>query len=439
MFSTIRSALLNLICGGLALALLSGTAMAGPKAYVGNFGDSTVSAIDTASGKVVATIPVAAGPHGMAISADGKTVYVSGDGSSSLSIIDTATDKVTKTVEVGKAPNGVTLTPNGKLLLVAIYAEDRIALLDTAKQAIVGSIPVAKPHTVSISPNGKVAYVTVQDPGHFGLAVVDILKRAVVKTIPLEKTPRDAELSADGKRFYFTEAGVSAVEVLDPAFDKIIAEIPTGVSPHFVKRFKGMKLGVVVVQGPGELMLFDPGTNKPVRNISVGKQPHWATVSSDGKTAFVTNEGSNDLTVIDIASGKTSTIAVGKAPRKVVVQPAGQQHAETMSMPQAIAMSNEHTASAGQQTAQAAGGGAVSIAGFAFNPGSITVHPGDSLTWTNNDGSPHTVTFNDGSTSSQSLLPGQSFTRTFDKVGSYDYHCSFHPYMTAKVVVAGNS
>src|SRR5579864_161419 len=279
MFTMTRSALLNVIFGGLALALLSGTAMAGPKAYVGNFGDNSVSAIDTATGKVVATIPVAAGPHGMAISADGRTVYVSGDGSSSLSIIDTATDKVTKTVEVGKAPNGVTLTPNGKILLVAIYAEDRIALLDTEKQSIVGSIPVAKPHTVSIRPDGKVAYVTVQDPGHFGLAVVDLAKRAVVKTIPLEKTPRDAEFSFDGKRFYFTEAGVSAVEVLDPASDKIVAEIPTGVSPHFVKRFKGTKFGVVVVQGPGELMLFDPAANKPVRSISVGKQPHWATVS----------------------------------------------------------------------------------------------------------------------------------------------------------------
>jgi len=35
--------------------------------------------------------------------------------------------------------------------------------------------------------------------------------------VPLEKTPRDAEFSADGRTFYFTEAGVSAVQALDPA------------------------------------------------------------------------------------------------------------------------------------------------------------------------------------------------------------------------------
>src|SRR5664279_1613398 len=69
--------------GAMALAFAAGAA--GPKAYVGNFKDSTVSVIDTASGAVVATIPVAAGPHGMAVSGDGRVVWVTGDGSSSMS------------------------------------------------------------------------------------------------------------------------------------------------------------------------------------------------------------------------------------------------------------------------------------------------------------------------------------------------------------------
>jgi YVTN family beta-propeller protein len=66
--------------------------------------------------------------------------------------------------------------------------------------------------------------------------------------------------------------------------------------------------------------LFDPATNKPARSIAVGKQPHWATASGDGKTAYVTDEGSNDVTIVNLATGKTATVAVGNAPRKVVVQ-----------------------------------------------------------------------------------------------------------------------
>ena len=264
------SSMLGLAVAGSMLAMAASSAQAGPKAYVGNFTDNTVSVIDTSTGSAIATIPVAAGPHGMAISQDGSTVYVAGDGSSSLNVIDTATDRVTKTLDVGKKPNGITLTPDGKLLLVTLYGEDRIALLDTATNDVVGTIPVPKPHTVSVEPSGKLAYATSQEPGHFGLAVIDLGSRSVVRTVPLDKTPRDGEFGANGRRFYFTEAGVAAVQVLDPASDKVVAEIPTGISPHFVDLFDGTKLGVVVVQGPGQLMLFDPDTNKEVRSIAVG-------------------------------------------------------------------------------------------------------------------------------------------------------------------------
>jgi YVTN family beta-propeller protein len=290
------------------------------KAYVANFKDNTVSVIDTDAGKVVATVPVAAGPHGMAITQDGHTVYVSGDGSSSLDVIDTATDKVVKTINVGKAPNGIALTPDNKLLLVTVYGENRLAFVDTSTQTVVDAIAVPKPHTVAISPDGKLAYVTAQEPGHFELDLIDLNKRSVVHTVSLEKTPRDGEFAYDGKLFYFTQAGVSSVQVLDPASNKIVAEIPTGVSPHFVNYPRGSAFGIVVVQGPGELLLFDPATNKPARSVAVGKQPNWAATSSDGKTVYVTNEGSNDVTVVDLATGRTATISVGNAPRRVVVQ-----------------------------------------------------------------------------------------------------------------------
>ena len=237
---------------GAILATLVATPIfaAGPKAYVGNFKDNTMSVIDADAGAVVATVPVSTGPHGMAITQDGRTVYVSGDGSSSVDVIDTAADKVVKAINVGKAPNGIALTPDDRLLVVTVYGEDRIAFVDTSTQTVVATTVVPKPHTVAINPNGKLAYVTVQEPGHFGLALIDLATRSVVRTLPLDKTPRDAEFGYDGKLFYFTQAGVSSVQVLDPASDRIVAQIPTGVSPHFVSYPRGSAFGIVVVQGP---------------------------------------------------------------------------------------------------------------------------------------------------------------------------------------------
>src|SRR5258705_3215730 len=237
-------------CAGAILATLVATPIfaAGPKAYIGNFKDNSVSVIDTDAGKVVATVPVAAGPHGMAITQDGRTVYVSGDGSSSVDVIDTATDKVVKTINVGKAPNGVALTPDDRLLVVTVYGEDRIAFIDTLTQTVVANMAVPKPHTVAISPNGKLAYVTVQEPGHFRLALIDIATRSLVRALDLDKTPRDGEFGYDGKSFYFTQAGLSSVQVLDPASDRMVAEIPTGVSPHFVSYPLCSTFGIIVVQ-----------------------------------------------------------------------------------------------------------------------------------------------------------------------------------------------
>ena len=149
----LRGLLAGLVLG---CAALSGAAdAAGSKAYVGNFKDDTVSVIDTADGKVVATVPVAAGPHGMGVAPDGRRVYVTGDGSSSLSVIDTATDSVVATVEVGKAPHGVALTPDGKWLLVAVNGDDKVAFVDLASQRVAGSVAVGKPHTIAVRPASK--------------------------------------------------------------------------------------------------------------------------------------------------------------------------------------------------------------------------------------------------------------------------------------------
>lgn len=404
MFSLFRFRFSRLVLGALALCLVSGVANAGPKAYVGNFKDNTVSVIDTATRTVVATIPVAAGPHGMTITPDGRWLYVSSDGSSVVSVIDTSTDHVTKTIEVGKSPHGVALVPGKALLLVAVNGEDKIAFVDTVKQTVVATVGVGKPHTIGVSPDGKTAYVSSQVPGHSGVAVIDIPVHIVVRTIPLDKTPRDLEYGYDGKAVYFTEAGASAIEVLDPATDRIVAEIPTGVSPHYVNHPRNTMFGMAIVQGPGELFLFDPATNKPVRSIKVGDQPHWLAVSGDGKTAYVTNEGSNTLSIVDIATGTTTTVPVGNQPRKVVVQPL----------------------STGPQ---------VSIVNFAFVPQVITIAPGESVTWSNNDGGPHAVAFKDGAPGSDSLFPGKKFSRTFDRPGSYEYFCAIHTYMTGRVEV----
>lgn len=78
----------------------------------------------------------------------------------------------------------------------------------------------------------------------------------------------------------------------------------------------------------------------------------------------------------------------------------------------------------------------IEIRNFSFNPPTINVPLGGSLTWTNYDPVPHTATADDGSFNSDPLTnDSQHYTYTFDKAGSFAYVCVFHPYMKGTVVV----
>lgn len=78
----------------------------------------------------------------------------------------------------------------------------------------------------------------------------------------------------------------------------------------------------------------------------------------------------------------------------------------------------------------------VNIQGFAFNPSSIIVSVGTTVTWTNLDSAVHTVTSTGPvSFDSGNLSQGQTWQFTFENAGTYPYHCSIHSYMTGTVIV----
>jgi amicyanin len=77
----------------------------------------------------------------------------------------------------------------------------------------------------------------------------------------------------------------------------------------------------------------------------------------------------------------------------------------------------------------------VTIRDFEFDPPTVTIGAGGTVTWTNEGPSVHTVTADDGSFGSGNLSSGGTFSQTFNEPGTYDYHCTPHPFMTAQVIV----
>ena len=183
---------------------------AGPKVYVGLFKDDAVAVVTP----------------------DGRKVYVSSDGASTVSVIDTASDKVVATIEVGANPHGLAISQDGRRLLVSAFGTNRSLVIDTATDRMVGEVAVPQVHNGTLSADGGRAYVASQKQGEASIVFLDLKTMTRMGAVPLDKTPRALDLSPDGKRLYFTLAGINAVQVLDTATNQVVGQIPVGASPH---------------------------------------------------------------------------------------------------------------------------------------------------------------------------------------------------------------
>ena len=77
----------------------------------------------------------------------------------------------------------------------------------------------------------------------------------------------------------------------------------------------------------------------------------------------------------------------------------------------------------------------VNIKGMKYDPATVTIKAGDTVTWTNGDQRDHSVAAADGSFASGNIGPGGTYSFVFNKSGKFEYSCSLHPRMKGVVIV----
>jgi plastocyanin len=85
--------------------------------------------------------------------------------------------------------------------------------------------------------------------------------------------------------------------------------------------------------------------------------------------------------------------------------------------------------------AAAATGTEVKIDNFTFAPQRVTIKPGTTVTWINEDDIPHTIAATGKAFRSKVLDTDDRFSFTFTTAGTFEYFCSLHPHMTGTIVV----
>lgn len=223
--------------------------------------------------------PVGVQPVHMVETPDERTVYVTNFGESSVSVVDTATWRTTGTIAVGLNPHGIAISPDGRWVYVACVGGGVIAVIDTASQRLAGTIalpPGARPYSVAVSRDGRYLYA----PDNFAarLFVVDLTRRRVVATVPIGLRAALVARAADGSTLYVTNGASGTVSVLDLAADPVRppvrATIPVGNYPHGLALTPDGRYLVVANNLSDTISVIATATDRVVATIPGEKYPN---------------------------------------------------------------------------------------------------------------------------------------------------------------------
>jgi YVTN family beta-propeller protein len=186
-----------------------------------------VTVIDTATDKVITTIPVKGAPSQVAFSPSGASAYVvTADG---LYTFSTATRKLTGFTGGLGDPRGIAVAPSGGAVYVTDTTDNTVKVISASGGRVEKSIRVGElPWQVVVSADGKTAYVA--NPDSDSVSVIDTATGKVTDTIAVTGDPDTLALTPDGSQLWVGQRSAAYVTVIDTSGDSVVGSVNLGGS-----------------------------------------------------------------------------------------------------------------------------------------------------------------------------------------------------------------
>jgi len=307
---------------GLLLALAVAPLPA-QKLLVANQGDRTVSILDPASGRLLATViegvPGQWG-HEITASTDGRTAFLPIYGNSGvgrpgidgrqLLVIDVATGKVTGSVDFGHGvrPHLPVLDPTRNLLYVTTELDDALTAIDPRTLKIVGKIPTGaqQSHMLALSHDGRRGYTANVGPG--SVSVLDMVARKTLAVIPVAGEVQRIAISRDDRLVFTSDQTRPQLDVIDAAAKTVKTRIDLpglgygGAATHDGRWF------LLAIPTKNEIAVIDLQSMRVARTVPVAQSPQEILIPPDGQIAYVSCMDSGQVDAIDLASWKVDKL-----------------------------------------------------------------------------------------------------------------------------------
>jgi YVTN family beta-propeller protein len=220
-------------------------------------------------------------------------------------------------------------TPSPALLvLLKGEGHNAMAIVDPVAGKMVGRVAIGeRPHEVTVSADGKLAFATNTGGGGRTISVIDVAARKEIRRIDLGPLSHPHGIQFAGGKVYFTAEGYKAIGRYDPAGNQI--DWFLGISQnrtHMLVVSKDLKIFTANGNGSGSdsISVVDasaapPPTDWSVAVIPVGKGPEAIDLSPDSREVWTGTFLDGDVSIIDVATKKV-THTFNVHPKQVCAQ-----------------------------------------------------------------------------------------------------------------------
>lgn len=282
----------------------------GDLVYVAEATGGRVAVLDVVSGRVIAEIPVADRPAGLAISADGSKLYVtSAVPEGTVQIVDVTGREVIDSIAVGHTPVAVVPSPDDAMLYICNQFSNSISVVDLAERKQVATVPVPRePVAAALTSDGR--YLLVANhlpPGPANteytaceVSVIDTVTNTAIESIELPDGSTNLQgiaVSPDGQYAYV-------------AHTLARYKFPTTyLERGWVNTSATTVIDLTELKYINTVLLDDPQLG--------AANPYGIACTTDGESIVISHAGTHELSVID-RTGLHARLLPAPSPRDFV-------------------------------------------------------------------------------------------------------------------------
>jgi DNA-binding beta-propeller fold protein YncE len=281
-----------------------------------NQNDVTLSIIDPATGKQIATVAEEGRikAHEVATSPDGKTVYLpiygnagvghAGTDGQEMLVVDLPSRKIVKVVDFGHGvrPHKPVYDVHRNVLYVTTELDQSITAVDPHTFKVLYSVPTgqAESHMLVLSHNGRFGYTANVAPGT--VSVLDLKTHKLVGVIPVAQHIQRIAISNDDKTVFVSDASEPRLAAIDTTTRKVRAWIDLPAKGYGGVVTKDGKYLVLALPASKQVGVINLSSMKLEKTIDVPASPQEVLLSPDGTRAFVSCNTSSQVAEIDTSN-----------------------------------------------------------------------------------------------------------------------------------------